>query len=110
MRSLRIAVVQYVVAAALFLVLDGLWLGVVAAGFYDRLLGIEIGHCGEEVRRHRDDALMSALAFGDEHPALADAEVVWAQPQHLAAGGGRRAPWPRPWPGPGPCPVRRSAG
>ena len=39
MRSLRITVVQYVVAAALFLVLDGLWLGVVAAGLYDRLLG-----------------------------------------------------------------------
>ncbi|MGI8899580.1 MAG: DUF2177 family protein [Nocardioides sp.] len=37
--SLRIAAIQYVVAATLFLVIDLLWLRIVAANLYDRLLG-----------------------------------------------------------------------
>jgi uncharacterized membrane protein len=37
--SIRTAVGQYLVAAAVFLVLDLVWLGVVAQPLYDRLLG-----------------------------------------------------------------------
>ena len=35
--------------------------------------------------RHRHQPLMAALALGDEHPPLAQTQILEAQPEHLAA-------------------------
>ncbi len=43
------------------------------------------GHGREERLRHRHQPLMAALAVGDEHPPLTEAEVFEAQAEHLAA-------------------------
>ncbi len=43
------------------------------------------GHRREERLRHRHQPLVAALAVGDEHPPLTEAEVFEAQAEHLAA-------------------------
>jgi hypothetical protein len=41
------------------------------------------GDGGKEAGRHRHQALMSALALSDEHPPLAQVQVLQVQPDHL---------------------------
>ena len=43
------------------------------------------GHGDEETRRHRDRALMAALALRDEHPAFPRVQILQPQPQDLAS-------------------------
>ena len=42
-------------------------------------------HGGEEGRRQRHQTFVSALAFSDQHPPLAEAQIAETQPEHLAA-------------------------
>ena len=52
----------------------------------DGAFGVEVvGQCGEEPGRDRDDAVVSALAFGDPHPPVGELDVAQAQAQDLTA-------------------------
>ena len=42
------------------------------------------GHGGEEAGRHRHQPLMAALALGNEHPPLTQAQILKSQAEHLA--------------------------
>jgi hypothetical protein len=51
-----------------------------------RSLVVEVASDGGEERLgHRHQPLMAALALGDEHPPLTQAQILEAQPTHLAA-------------------------
>jgi len=49
-------------------------------------LVVEVGGDGsEEGARHRNDAVVAALAVDHEHPPLAQSQILEPQPEHLAA-------------------------